>query len=350
MSNKRTKSLNRQRGGMRPDFEFQQAIKNGNIQDIRNDINNGMEINEALPNRRERAIHMAVRNGHVEVVRLLLDSGALINKPDMDDYRPIHFAVNRKDLREEGNPMNAKLMDIATLLIERGADLNKTNTAGDSPLDLAARNGDLEMVKLLVNHGARIEKPISGDIEHSRVDRNNPIHKASLNGHLEVVKYLIEKGAKINDPTHEEMYVSPLHEAVKGGNFDVVKYLVDNGADINATNFAKDKPINMIIDLGSKPDYPKIADLLMRKGIEDGSFKETDAKYGLKETYKQIQQGLVKEVLDKHLKTSDTDIREEISKFLGGKKNKRTQKRKGTKHKTTKKRTKKQTKTNKRKN
>ena len=30
MSNRRTKSLNRQRGGMHPDFEFQQAIKNGN--------------------------------------------------------------------------------------------------------------------------------------------------------------------------------------------------------------------------------------------------------------------------------------------------------------------------------
>jgi len=343
MSNKRTKSLNRQRGGMRPDFEFQQAIKNGNIQDIRNDINNGMEINEALPNRRERAIHMAVRNGHVEVVILLLDSGASINKSDMDDNRPIHFAVNREHLTEKENPMNEKHMKITKLLIERGAVLNKTNNSKDSPLDIAARNGDLEMVELLVENKANIEK------ESQKA--HQPLHKASLNGHLDVVQYLIGKGAKINDPSNEGLFVSPLHEAVKGGNLDVVKYLVDNGADINATNFAKDKPINMIIDLGSKPDYTKIAFFLMRKGLKDRTFKKEEATYGLEDVYKRINlQDETKKYFDNdYSKTSGTEIGNEISEFLGGKKNKRTQKRKGTKHKTTKKRTKKQTKTNKRK-
>ena len=343
MSNRRTKSSSRQRGGMRPDSDFQREIKNGNIQYIRNAINNGMEINEALPNRRERAIHMAVRNGHVEVVRLLLDSGALIDKPDMDDYRPIHFAVNREHLTEKENPMNEKQMDIAKLLIERGADLNKITNSGDSPLDLAARNGDLEMVKLLVENGANIEK------EYQRA--HQPLHKASLNGHLEVVKYLIGKGAKINDPSNEGLFVSPLHEAVKGGHFNVVEYLVDNGADINATNLAKDKPIHTMINLNIKPDYTKIAFFLMRKGLEDETFKEEEARYGLEDVYKRIKlQDETKKYFDNdHEKTPGTEIGKEISKFLGGKKNKRTQKRKGTKHKTTKKRTKKQTKTNKRK-
>jgi ankyrin repeat protein len=343
MSNKRTKSLNRQRGGMRPDFEFQQAIKNGNIQYIQNAIDNGMKINEALPNRRERAIHMAVRNGHVEVVRLLLDRSALIDKPDMDDYIPIHFAVNREHLTEKENPMNEKQMDIAKLLIERGADLNKTNNSRDSPLDIAARNGDLEMVKLLVENGANIEK------EYQRDDQ--PLHKASLNGHLDVVKYLIGEGAKINDPSNEGLFVSPLHEAVKGGHFDVVKYLVDNGANINATNFAKDKPIHTMINLNIKPDYTKIAFFLMRKGLKDGTFQEEEATYGLEDVYKRIKlQDQTKKYFDNdYSKTSGTEIGNEISEFLGGKKNKRTQKRKETKHKTTKKRTKKQTKTNKRK-
>ncbi len=57
-------------------------------------------------------------------------------------------------------------------------------------LDIAASNGHLEAVKLLIANGADI---LLGDPDYGQL----PIHRACDNGHTEVVKYLLEKGSPI---------------------------------------------------------------------------------------------------------------------------------------------------------
>ena len=326
-------------GGMNPpDREFEQAIRDGNIEQVRKDIDvHGFDVNVRLPNQREKAIHMATRRGHLDMVTLLLDRNALINAKDVDDYRPIHHAADRMRLKgNSGNPIDPKLeekMIIARLLIERGANIN-VNSAGQNhtPLDLAAREGDLEMVELLVDNGAN-------------VNNYKPLQLASQKGYLEIVKYLVEHGANLNDQDIEIRFdgLSPLHEAVRGGHFDVVEYLIEQGADINATHEHYGRPINMIINLDSKPNYRKIAFFLMRRGIEDGTFNEADATHGLRAVYDRIQkEALLEPIIQRTVERQDEinefaeemrtrsipeNVTDKYMGYLGGKKKKQTQKR-----------------------
>lgn len=342
-------------GGMiDPDREFETAIKDGNIEKVQQDIDvHQFDVNGRLHNLREKAIHLATRRGHLDMVTLLLDKGAKINAKDVDDYRPIHHAADRMRLKDSLGKLEEK-MDIAKLLIERGARIDLYSAGKNhTPLDLAAREGDLEMVELLVDNGANVNK-------------YKPLHHASKNGHLEIVTYLVEHGANLNEPDDIVIGVdganlnepdieigvdalSPLHEAVKGGHFDVVEYLVEQGADINATHDHYRKPINMIINLDSKPNYRKIAFFLMRRGIEDGTFNEADARYGLRAVYDRIQkEALLEPIIQRTVerqnernefaeemerRSSPGNVTSNYMNYLGGKKQKQTQKRSSKKKK-----------------
>ena len=342
-------------GGMNPpDRKFELAIRDGNIEQVRKDIDvHGFDVNERLPSLREKAIHLATHRGHLDMVTLLLDKGAKINAKDVDDYRPIHHAADRMRLKDSLGKLEEK-MDIAKLLIERGARIDLYSAGKNhTPLDLAAREGDLEMVELLVDNGANVNK-------------YKPLHHASKNGHLEIVTYLVEHGANLNEPDDIVIGVdganlnepdieigvdalSPLHEAVKGGHFDVVEYLVEQGADINATHDHYRKPINMIINLDSKPNYRKIAFFLMRRGIEDGTFNEADARYGLRAVYDRIQkEALLEPIIQRTVerqnernefaeemerRSSPGNVTSNYMNYLGGKKQKQTQKRSSKKKK-----------------
>jgi ankyrin repeat protein len=96
-------------------------------------------------------------------------------------------------------------------------------TASNSPLGLAAKLGHLEIVKLLLDSGCKVEW--GGHVEPS------PLYHAAFKGHIEVVKFLIERKANL-DYKDEEGW-TPLMTASAMGFIEVVKLLVDAGAKIN---------------------------------------------------------------------------------------------------------------------
>ncbi len=71
-------------------------------------------------------------------------------------------------------------LETTKMLIENGADINKINARGQTPLDGVCFKGNLEIAKLLVENGAKID--------------GNPIIFATIFGNKEIVKYLKEKG------------------------------------------------------------------------------------------------------------------------------------------------------------
>ena len=125
-------------------------------------------------------------------------------------------------------------------LIEHAEDINAMsgfrNTTKYSPLMLAAKNGHMEVVQYLHQHGANIT------IKDSQ--QFNALYYAADNGHLDVVKYLIENGAKSdintvtnrnNDGRMTRGYSSgtPLFIAARKGYFSIVTYLHQHGGDVN---------------------------------------------------------------------------------------------------------------------
>lgn len=84
---------------------------------------------------------MLSQDGHVEVARLLLDSGAQVNMPADSFESPLTLAACGGHV------------ELAALLIERGANLEEVNDEGYTPLMEAAREGHEEMVALLLAQG-----------------------------------------------------------------------------------------------------------------------------------------------------------------------------------------------------
>ncbi|MFY7733368.1 MAG: ankyrin repeat domain-containing protein [Bacteroidia bacterium] len=83
---------------------------------------------------------------------------------------------------------------------------------------------------------------------------DTPLHIASLSGNFEMVKYLVENGAKVN-AERSGIYATPLCWA---DNFEIAKYLLDNGATLN------DKELY----LATRQDKTDIVDLLLSKGAK----------------------------------------------------------------------------------
>jgi hypothetical protein len=109
-------------------------------------------------------------------------------------------------------------------------NLNLYYSDGDSILGWAAFTGRLDVVKLLVSHGADVNLP-------SGVLAMPPLHKAVMGGYLEVSAYLIAHGANLNTINPE--WGTPLHIATfhQGDNYRAIeKLLIAKGANTTIKN------------------------------------------------------------------------------------------------------------------
>jgi len=117
---------------------------------------------------------------------------------------------------------NIPLME---LFVARGADINKTNAAGEQALLHAAWRGKLDAVKWLLEHGAQVNRePLQW----------TALHYAAFAGHEEIVKYLIERGADINARSTNGSSV--LMMAAYEGREELARKLVALGADRSIRN------------------------------------------------------------------------------------------------------------------
>ena len=115
-----------------------------------------------------------------EVVSLLIAYGGLDAhaKPSSETARQFIYAVFLDNVER----VNAMLRDNPELVEERYA-------RGDTALHHAARNGDLEIVKQLVDNGS--------DVNAIADQGHFPLYCAAGHGHVETTRYLVEKGADL---------------------------------------------------------------------------------------------------------------------------------------------------------
>jgi ankyrin repeat protein len=103
-------------------------------------------------------------------------------------------------------------------LLSQGADPNIFSEDTLSPLSLAAGLYDLDAVKLLLEHGARI-------------NGSSALAAAASRGKVETVKYLLECGADPNDGGNQQISYLPLHSAVEKGHKEIVELLIEHNAN-----------------------------------------------------------------------------------------------------------------------
>ncbi|CZR69782.1 related to beta transducin-like protein [Phialocephala subalpina] len=137
------------------------------------------------------------------------------------------------------------------LLLETGSDGIIANKNKWTPLSIAAGNGHIEVVKLLLDEGTSLNST-AGEI--------GPLQWASASGHIEVVKLLLERGADVNIVGINGW--TPLHSASHRGRVEVVKLLLEKGADITTTNKNGWTPLSMASGNG----HIAVVKLLLGKG------------------------------------------------------------------------------------
>ncbi len=156
---------------------------------------------------------VAAKNGHLEIVKLLLESGASFDD-EYCNFSALSLAA------ECGH------LEIVEELLKAGADVNDEYYYS-SPLACAARCENLEIVKLLLRNGADVNFITDGypDAWMGALDYGIDSNV------LKILKVLIEAGLDVNNKYHDTPI---LHREVELGNIEVVKLLIEAGADVNS--------------------------------------------------------------------------------------------------------------------
>ena len=117
-------------------------------------------------------------------------------------------------------------LELLKLLVEKGADINKEgySVSQDEPetaSDIAAYSGQLEALKYLLDSGATLKE--------------DTIFKAARGGHLSIVEFLVKKGYDVNKPGPNRGKTL-LMEAAWWGHLPIVEFLLKSKADVHLTD------------------------------------------------------------------------------------------------------------------
>ena len=115
-------------------------------------------------------------------------------------------------------------VSVLGVLVEKGADVNESNSSGETPLTCAAHGGHEEACKVLVENKGNIHSAIS--------DNWPPLLWAAFSGHTEVCRYLLQSGA---DANYGDSMGGVLMYAAEEGHEEVCKLLLQNGAEVDLT-------------------------------------------------------------------------------------------------------------------
>lgn len=146
----------------------------------------------------------------------------------------------------------------------------KRDSSGRSLLQRACKRGDLNEVLKYLERGA--------DPNESDFCGFTCLHEAALEGHLEVVNVLLEKGAAVNKQSSEVGDLeTPLMDAAENKHIDIVKTLLEHGADPRIFNINGFTALTKICNEHEKDEsYEELVDLLEEASSKAGEIKSDD--------------------------------------------------------------------------
>ena len=178
------------------------------------------------------ALSAAAGAGHKGIVRRLLDLGA------PPDWRSEQDGKGR-----EASALMAAMgrgrLDVARLLVERGAKVNVKNGKGHSALYMACEMGQADLAATLVARGAK-DPEVAGDC--------GTLASAAWSGDMDLARQLLASGANVNMPGLDEL--TPLQLALKNGRLKMAGLLMENGAHLSLAGSWGESTLDMAVNSG----------------------------------------------------------------------------------------------------
>uniref|UniRef100_A0A4W4DX69 Ankyrin 3 n=1 Tax=Electrophorus electricus TaxID=8005 RepID=A0A4W4DX69_ELEEL len=185
-------------------------------------------------------LHIAAHYGNINVATLLLNRGAAVDFRARNDITPLHVASKR------GN------RNMVKLLLDRGARIDARTKDGLTPLHCGARSGHEQVVEMLLDRGAQILSKTKNGL--------SPLHMATQGDHLNCVQLLLHHDMPVDDVTND--YLTALHVAAHCGHYKVAKVIVDKKANPNAKALNGFTPLH----IACKKNRSKVMELLLKHG------------------------------------------------------------------------------------
>lgn len=170
-------------------------------------------------------IHISDKQGQTPLHLACADD---FQRPDLVRYLLAHGANPSTTTRAKETPLLMAIRcgnaEIVEALLENGADHAARDPMGCAPLHQVIENGQVEIARLLLQHGANpsLPRPLTGE---------TPLHTAILTGSLDMVKLLVDSGA---DLTAEYNEFTPLLLACQDGSVDLVRWMLQNGVNVQS--------------------------------------------------------------------------------------------------------------------
>ncbi|XP_044766599.1 ankyrin-3-like isoform X2 [Coccinella septempunctata] len=255
------------------------AAKDGHIEIVQELLKRGAIV-DAATKKGNTALHIASLAGQEEVVKILVQNGASLNVQSQNGFTPLYMAA------QENHDGCVKF------LLSKGANQALATEDGFTPLAVAMQQGHDKVVAVLLENDTRgkVRLPAlhiaakKDDVKAAALLLQNehnpdvtsksgftPLHIAAHYGNDKVASLLYDKGADVNYTAKHN--ITPLHVASKWGKINMVSLLVAKGADIQAKTRDGLTPLHC----AARSGHDQVVDML----LENGAPMHSKTKNGL---------------------------------------------------------------------
>ncbi|XP_017351760.1 transient receptor potential cation channel subfamily A member 1a [Ictalurus punctatus] len=176
-----------------------------------------------------------------EALLILHKNGARLCCQNKLGHFPIHAAAFSGAKRS----MEVVLQKGEEIGVPTEIHINYVDKSTSSPLHLAVRGGNLEVIKLCIAHGAKIDQ--------QQCDKATALHFACTQGATEAVKVMLQAYERVYDIVNitDGAFQTPLHKAAIFDHYELVEYLISQGADIDSTDCKGHSPLLLATSCGA---------------------------------------------------------------------------------------------------
>ncbi len=233
--------------------ELHDAVRNGELSEVSKALEAAEDVNETdyllgTP------LHLATVSGIADIASLLLEGGLDI------DARSENNARTALQLASElGN------LEVVQLLLVEGADFRYRDATEQEAIHLASAGGHSSVISILLEAGADIES--NGTFEVL-----TPLMIASQNGDISLVRFLLNEGADPNAVSDIGMNAFSLAATLSSyrnvGGDALMRLLIAEGANTTQANDTGLTPLQWARERGTR-DYNEIAEVLIGLCVEE---------------------------------------------------------------------------------